>query len=146
MAAREAPKSIRVGRLSPSIRILAGLMSRCRKPASCTCARPSSSGGSRRSITGGGSGPRKMRLSSVSPAATAYMVMALAAGETLDNRILRGPLPPPVIDRLLPPLLEGLAHVHEAGFLHRDIKPANILIDGESRPTLIDFGASRAAI
>jgi serine/threonine protein kinase/peptidoglycan hydrolase-like protein with peptidoglycan-binding domain len=77
---------------------------------------------------------------------TAYMVMALAAGETLDNRIARGPLPPPVIDRLLPPLLEGLAHVHEAGFLHRDIKPANILVDGENRPTLIDFGASRAAI
>src|SRR5471032_1067231 len=77
---------------------------------------------------------------------TAYMVMALAAGETLDDRIARGPLPPPVIDRLLPPLLDGLEHVHEAGFLHRDIKPANILIDGESRPTLIDFGASRAAI
>src|SRR5476651_609157 len=77
---------------------------------------------------------------------TAYMVMALAAGETLDNRISRGPLPPPMVDRLLPPLLDGLAHVHEAGFLHRDIKPANILIDGESRPTLIDFGASRAAI
>ena len=77
---------------------------------------------------------------------TAYMVMALAAGETLDNRFSRGPLPPPVIDRLLPPLLEGLAHVHEAGFLHRDIKPANILIDGGDRPTLIDFGASRAAI
>ncbi len=36
--------------------------------------------------------------------------------------------------------------MHEAGFLHRDIKPANILIDGENRPTLIDFGASRAAI
>ena len=32
------------------------------------------------------------------------------------------------------------------GFLHRDIKPANILLDGEDRPTLIDFGASRAAV
>jgi serine/threonine protein kinase len=36
--------------------------------------------------------------------------------------------------------------VHSAGFLHRDIKPANILLDASGNPTLIDFGASRAAM
>jgi serine/threonine protein kinase len=35
---------------------------------------------------------------------------------------------------------------HEAGFLHRDIKPANLLLGEGNRPTLIDFGASRAAM
>ena len=36
--------------------------------------------------------------------------------------------------------------MHAAGFLHRDIKPANILLDDAGNPTLIDFGASRAAM
>ena len=57
-----------------------------------------------------------------------------------------GPLPPAAVDRILWPLLDGLEQVHNAGFLHRDIKPANILLDAEGNPTLIDFGASRAAM
>jgi serine/threonine protein kinase len=40
----------------------------------------------------------------------------------------------------------GRYEVHRAGFLHRDIKPANILLDADGNPTLIDFGASRAAM
>ncbi|MCA0302385.1 MAG: protein kinase, partial [Proteobacteria bacterium] len=77
---------------------------------------------------------------------TAYLVMELVDGETLLDRVLRkGPLDAAAIDRLLPPLLEGLEQVHATGFLHRDIKPANILLDAAGAPTLIDFGASRAA-
>lgn len=75
---------------------------------------------------------------------TAYMVMALAEGETLDRRLKSGgPLPQAVLDRLLYPRLEGLERVHVAGFLHRDIKPANIILDADRVPTLIDFGARR---
>jgi tRNA A-37 threonylcarbamoyl transferase component Bud32/peptidoglycan hydrolase-like protein with peptidoglycan-binding domain len=78
---------------------------------------------------------------------TAYLVMELVDGETLHDRIVaNGPLDAATVDRILAPLLDGLEQVHAAGFLHRDIKPANILLDGEDRPTLIDFGASRAAI
>lgn len=78
---------------------------------------------------------------------TAYMVMALVRGETLEDRFKRdGPLPAPVIERLLYSLLDGLEQVHEAGFLHRDIKPGNIILDDKDSPTLIDFGASRAAM
>jgi hypothetical protein len=78
---------------------------------------------------------------------TAYIVMELLHGETLEARITRlGKLGPEDVDRILWPLLDGLEQVHNAGFLHRDIKPANILLDDAGNPTLIDFGASRAAM
>jgi serine/threonine protein kinase len=78
---------------------------------------------------------------------TAYMVMALARGETLEQRLRReGSLPAPIVERLLDRLLDGLEQVHTTGFLHRDIKPANIILDAKNNPTLIDFGASRASM
>src|SRR4029077_16348205 len=78
---------------------------------------------------------------------TAYIVMQLLHGETLENRLKRaGPLKPAEVDRILWPLLDGLEQVHNTGFLHRDIKPANILLDDAGTHALFDFGASRAAI
>jgi len=78
---------------------------------------------------------------------TAYIVMELLHGETLEDRIAKnGKLTAEEVDRILWPLLDGLEQVHNAGFLHRDIKPANILLDAAGNPTLIDFGASRAAM
>ncbi|MDP3243771.1 MAG: serine/threonine-protein kinase, partial [Reyranella sp.] len=78
---------------------------------------------------------------------TAYIVMELLSGATLEDRInTGGKLKPEEVDRILWPLLDGLEQVHAAGFLHRDIKPANILLDAAGNPTLIDFGASRAAM
>ena len=78
---------------------------------------------------------------------TAYMVMALVEGETLNKRLMRDQrLTPEAVERLIFPLLDGLEAVHAIGFLHRDIKPANIMVDDQGRPTLIDFGASRAAM
>jgi serine/threonine protein kinase len=75
---------------------------------------------------------------------TAYIVMELVRGETLEERIKNdGPLAPAAFEAILWPLLAGLQQVHEAGFLHRDIKPANIML-GPDKATLIDFGASRA--
>lgn len=78
---------------------------------------------------------------------TAYMVMGLLRGETLEQRLARdGQLPPAIVEPLLERLLDGLEEVHKAGFLHRDVKPANIILDAKNNPTLIDFGASRAAM
>ena len=78
---------------------------------------------------------------------TAYMVMALARGDTVEQRLKRDKqLPPAIVQRMLGRLLDGLEEVHKAGFLHRDIKPANIILDSHDNPTLIDFGASRASM
>ena len=78
---------------------------------------------------------------------TAYIVMEMLRGDTLEARIKSGPpLDGAAVERILQTLLDGLEQVHDAGFLHRDIKPANILLDAKGNPTLIDFGASRAAM
>src|SRR5258708_26247233 len=75
------------------------------------------------------------------------MVMALIQGETLARRLAReNRLTPEAVDRLVCPLLDGLEEFHAATFLHRDIKPANIMVDAKGKPTLIDCGASRAAM
>src|SRR6185369_11855284 len=61
---------------------------------------------------------------------TAYMVMGLARGETLEERLKReGHVSAPVAELLLGKLLDGLEAVHKTGFLHRDVKPANIILD-----------------
>lgn len=78
---------------------------------------------------------------------TAYIVMELLEGETLDRRLGRkGRLEPHEAGWILWTLLDGLEQVHNAGFLHRDIKPSNIMLDEQDHPTLIDFGAARAAM
>ena len=78
---------------------------------------------------------------------TAYMIMGLARGDTLEQRLKRdGKLSPAIIQRMLDRLLDGLDAVHKTGFLHRDVKPANIILDANNNPTLIDFGASRSSM
>lgn len=78
---------------------------------------------------------------------TAYMVMALAKGETLRRHLARDKrLSPAAVERLLFSLLEGLEQVHAAGLLHHDITPASIILDSTGNPTLIDFAGARAAI
>jgi serine/threonine protein kinase len=73
---------------------------------------------------------------------TAYIVMELIRGETLESHIGRQRrMDPAAIDLVLWPLLDGLEQVHAAGFLHRDIKPANIIVDRRGQARLIDFGA-----
>ena len=76
---------------------------------------------------------------------TAYSIMELLTGETLDDvfRMQGGALSPQRVVSLMRGILTPLARVHEAGFLHRDIKPANILIRPDGVPVLIDFGSAR---
>lgn len=68
-----------------------------------------------------------------------YYVMEYAEGETLADRLDRGPLAPSERDALASDLLDGLAAIHRAGIVHRDIKPSNIFLHA-GRARLGDFG------
>lgn len=76
---------------------------------------------------------------------TAYIVMPLETGDTLDVRLRRrGPLSDDEARALFSPLIAGIAEVHAQGILHRDIKPSNIIIrENTGEPVLLDFGSAR---
>jgi eukaryotic-like serine/threonine-protein kinase len=48
--------------------------------------------------------------------------------------------------RLFLPVVDAAAYAHQRGVVHRDIKPSNVLVDGEGRPHLLDFGISKLRV
>lgn len=80
-------------------------------------------------------------------AGTPFLAMPLLQGETLDQRMARGPLEPEMALQIMLQTAEGLAAAHEAGLIHRDVKPSNIWLEarpnGEFRVRLLDFGLAR---
>src|SRR5260370_20422287 len=77
---------------------------------------------------------------------TAYLVMELLGGQTLQERVARrGPLDAANLDTLLRPLLDRLEQVHAACLPQLELHAANTLLDDHRRPTLIHFGTSPSA-
>lgn len=73
-----------------------------------------------------------------------YYVMEYIAGQTLRERINRGPASAAEIARVLHPLAGALAHIHAQGLVHRDLKPSNVLFCPKRGPILSDFGLSKS--
>ncbi|MFO0739113.1 MAG: protein kinase [Labilithrix sp.] len=69
-----------------------------------------------------------------------FLVMELVEGETLADRLARKALSiPETVDAGIQ-LANVLAAVHDVGLVHRDVKPRNIVIEGNGRVRLVDFG------
>ncbi len=72
-----------------------------------------------------------------------FFSMKYVEGETLQQMLLHGPLPPRYAARVLAAVARAVHYAHERGVLHRDLKPSNILIDRQGNPHVTDFGLAR---
>src|SRR5262245_25602015 len=73
-----------------------------------------------------------------------FLVMELADGETLAERIKRGPMPVDESLGIAKQICEALEAAHEKGIVHRDLKPANIKITPDGKVKVLDFGLAKA--
>ncbi len=80
-----------------------------------------------------------------SQAGADYLVMEFLAGETLAERLRRGPLPLTELLKTAMEVAEALAVAHRAGIIHRDLKPGNIMLT-KSGAKLMDFGFGQACL
>jgi serine/threonine-protein kinase len=74
-----------------------------------------------------------------------YIVMELAVGQTLKERLEKGPLPVAEVITTFAVLAGALDHAHASGVFHRDIKPANVILVPDGTVRLVDFGIAVAA-
>ena len=69
-----------------------------------------------------------------------FIAMAWYDGETLAERIARGPVPTDEAISILTQVADGLARAHAAGIVHRDLKPGNVIVTREGVAKILDFG------
>ncbi len=75
---------------------------------------------------------------------TDYLVMELVEGETLGQRLARGPMPTADLLKLGAQIADALDRAHRAGVTHRDLKPGNVMLT-KNGAKLMDFGLARAS-
>jgi serine/threonine protein kinase/Tol biopolymer transport system component len=77
---------------------------------------------------------------------TRALVLELVEGETLADRIARGPVPVSVALDIARQIAEALEAAHEKGIVHRDLKPANIKVTPTGIVKVLDFGLAKTVV
>jgi serine/threonine protein kinase len=72
-----------------------------------------------------------------------FLTMELVEGRSLDRLIPEGGLPVERIREIALALADALAAAHEKGIVHRDLKPANVMMTGDGRVKVLDFGLAK---
>jgi Tol biopolymer transport system component len=75
---------------------------------------------------------------------TRAIVLELVDGETLADRIARGPLRVDDALAIARQIIDALDAAHERGIVHRDLKPSNIKVASDGRVKVLDFGLAKA--
>jgi eukaryotic-like serine/threonine-protein kinase len=73
------------------------------------------------------------------------LVLELVEGDTLEERLHRGPLPIPEALTFAQQIADALEAAHKTGIIHRDLKPSNIKITPEGVVKVLDFGIAKVA-
>ena len=73
---------------------------------------------------------------------TDFLVMELLEGQTLKERLAKGPLPVSELLRIAREIASALNAAHRAGMVHRDLKPGNVMLT-KTGVKLLDFGLAR---
>jgi hypothetical protein len=74
-----------------------------------------------------------------------YFAMEYVPGETLAERVARGPMPVEAALAAIRGAVLGLREAHRAGFTHRDVKPSNLMLDAHGEVKVLDFGLVSAS-
>ena len=74
---------------------------------------------------------------------THYLVLELVPGETLAERISRGPIPLEEVLDIATQMAEALEEAHEHGIVHRDLKPANVKQTEDGKIKVLDYGLAK---
>ncbi len=74
-----------------------------------------------------------------------FIAMSFCEGETLKQRVERGPLPLLEAVHLAAQIAAGLGAAHAKGIVHRDVKPANVMVSPDGRVKIVDFGIAKLA-
>lgn len=73
-----------------------------------------------------------------------FLVMELVEGETLAERLARGPMRVEEVVTIARQIAEALEAAHDKGIVHRDLKPANVKITPDDQIKVLDFGLAKA--